>query len=560
MEKIWNFIGEKVQGASIVESILNAKGIQDEKEINEFLSDKPKKTYDPFIIKNMKEAVERIKYHIKKQNKIVIFGDYDVDGVTSTALLTEFFSHITDQIDYYIPNRFSEGYGLNKDAIKYVKEEMDGKLIITVDNGVSSYEEVEYAKEIGLDIIVTDHHNPPEKLPQCLLVNVKQDGDEYPFKELCGCGVAFKLAQALQRTLGLPKGVLTNLLDLVTLATIADIVSLTDENRTLVKYGLKIINSNRRLGLATLREVVGLKDKEISTGRIGFTLGPCFNAAGRLEDAKLGVKLLLENNRNRAIELSQTLYHLNKERQQVQEKGEEYCKALVETNYMDYDFLVVRADHVSEGVIGIVAGKIKDTYYKPTLVVTNTEEGYLKGSGRSISGIDIYEEMKKVSDLFLGFGGHEMACGFSIEEDKLDELRNRLDKRAKEIKIKDPEIFVPKIDIMIELDAGELTIDLIEEISKLEPYGMGNPRPLFAIKDIEVNGDWTKGCGENKVHLKFSGKKDGKFLNGIGFSLADKYNGLGNPSLVDLVFSPEINEYNGRVSPQMVIADIKKGL
>lgn len=557
MDKIWNYNGQRIGELSVVENILYSKGITDPEEIEEFLNDKPKKTYDPFLIMNMNEAVEKIRYHLDNNSKIIIFGDYDVDGVTSTTLLVEFFRYTTDNIDYYIPNRFSEGYGMNKDAIKYIKEKMNGNLIITVDNGVSSFSEVEYAKEIGLDIIVTDHHNPPEKLPECVLINVKQQGDEYPFKELCGCGIAFKLAQALQRTLNFPKGILSNLLDLVTLATIADIVPLIDENRTLVKYGLKTINSNKRLGLSVLRDVVGLKEKEINVGRIGFVIGPCFNAAGRIEDAKLGVKLLLEKDVEEAAKLASILFGLNKERQKIQEKGEEYCHSLVENYYMDYDFLVLRADGISEGIIGIVAGRIKDTFYKPTLVVTKSEEGYLKGSGRSIKGIDIYQELVELSDLFIGFGGHEMACGFSIEEEKLDELRERLDKRAKKIKKDSPSIFVPKIEITSELDAHELTLELIEDISKLEPYGMGNPKPLFMIKGVEVNTSWTKACGSNNEHLKFNGKKGNTFLNGIGFSLAEKYNKLKLPSSVDVAFSPEINEYNGKISPQMVIEDIR---
>jgi len=557
MEKIWNYIGQRVEGLSVVESILHAKGITEPKEIEEFLSDQPKKTYDPFIIKNMKEAVNKIKYYLDNHKKIVIFGDYDVDGVTSVALLVEFFSSITKNIDYYIPNRFSEGYGLNKDAIKYVKEEMKADLIITVDNGISSFEEVEYAKEIGVDIIVTDHHNPPEKIPQCIVVNVKQEGDNYPFKELCGCGVAFKLAQALQRTLDLPKSMLSKPLDLVALGTVADIVPLIDENRTLVKYGLKNINSNSRLGLNVLKEILGLKDKEISAGNIGYIIAPSFNAAGRLEDARLGVKLLLEKNEEEAKNLAHTLNMLNKERQKVQEEGEKYCISLVESNYMDYDFLIVRADHVSEGVIGIVAGRIKDMFYKPTLVVTKSEEGHLKGSGRSIKGINIYEEMKKVSDLFLGFGGHEMACGFSIEEEKIEELRERLDNRAKEIKRMDPNIFVPKLDIISELEATEMTTDLVEEITKLEPYGMGNPKPLFMIRDVEVNTAWTKTCGSINQHLKFNGKKGNSYLNGIGFSLAEKKKIFDEKTTVDVAFNPDINVYNGKVSVQMVIHDIK---
>ncbi|WP_432667253.1 single-stranded-DNA-specific exonuclease RecJ [Wukongibacter baidiensis] len=558
MEKVWKTICEKKEGLSIVETILSSKGITDKEDIEEFLSDKPQRTYDPFLIKNMTEAVGRIIYHLTKKNKIVIAGDYDVDGVTSTSLLLEFFGGITKNIDYYIPNRFTEGYGLNIDAIKHMKEEMKADLIITVDNGISAVKEIEYANELGLEVIVTDHHNPPEALPNCIIIDVKQEGDNYPFKELCGCGVAFKLAQAVQKTLGLPKSTLSRLLDLVTLGTICDIVPLVDENRTLIKYGLKSINANRRLGILSLRQAVGLMDKEITAGRIGFVIGPCFNAAGRLEEARHGVELLLSKDRNKANKMAQYLYNLNKERRMVQENGEKFCKELVERKYREDDFLVLRADNMSEGVIGIVAGKMKDMFYKPALVVTRSEEGHLKGSGRSISGINIYEEMKTCTDLFIGFGGHEMACGFSIEEDKLDELRDRLNFRAKRIKKTNPDIFIPKLNIMSELSPNDFTIELINEISKLEPYGMGNPRPLFIINDINVDSSKTKGCGTDGKHLKFVGKRDDINMDGIGFSLTERYRKIGEPETVSVAFSLDINEWNGNVKPQMVIEDLKK--
>lgn len=558
MEKVWKIITEKAECMTIVESILRCKGITEKEEIEEFLSDKPQKTYDPFTIKNMTEAVGRIIYHIQKGSKIIIAGDYDVDGVTATSLLLQFLSGITKNIDYYIPNRFTEGYGLNLEAIKHIKEEMKADLIITVDNGISSVNEVDYANELGVEVIITDHHNPPDKLPNCLIIDVKQEGDSYPFKELCGCGVAFKLAQAIQKTLGLPKSTISKLLDLVTLGTICDIVPLIDENRTLIKYGLKSINKNKRLGLSVLRQIVGLKDKEITSGRIGFVLGPCFNAAGRLEDAKYGVQLLLSNDINKAMKLSKYLYSLNNERKLVQEAGERHCKDIVERNYIDNDFLVVRADDISEGVIGIVAGKIKEIFYRPTLVVTKSDEGHLKGSGRSISGINIYEEMKTCSDIFIGFGGHEMACGFSIEEDKLDELRSRLDFRAKRIKKENPDIFVPKLNIMTQLSPEELTIELINDISKLEPYGMGNPKPIFMINNIEVDRNRTKGCGTKGKHLKFVGKSNNVVLNGIGFSLTERYRREGEPQSVNVAFAVDINEWNGNVKPQMIIEDFKE--
>lgn len=557
MDKIWNIMGHRGQGKSLIEDILLSKGITDPIDMKEFLNEKPQRTYDPFLIKNMLEAVKKIKDYIARENKIIIYGDYDVDGVSSTALLVEFFKGITPNIDYYIPNRFSEGYGLNKEALLCIKEEMQGDLIITVDNGISSYDEIEYAKEIGLDVIVTDHHNPPERIPECIVVNVKQQGDRYPFKELCGCGVAFKLAQALQRELNLPKKVVNHLLDLVTLGTISDLVPLVDENRTMVKYGLKAINGNKRIGLTALRKVIGLEDKEISAGRIGYTIGPCFNAAGRIEDAQIGVKLLLEKDQDSAKRLSETLHNLNSKRQKIQVDGEQYCKELVEERYFEDNFLILRADQVSEGVIGIVAGKIKEMFYKPTLVLTKSKEGYLKGSGRSITGIHIYNEMSKVSDLLLGFGGHEMACGFSVEESNLEELRERLNEQVTNIKDKNPDIFVPRINILAEIKAKELNLEFIREISKLEPYGVGNAKPLFTIKNVQINNSGTKICGKDHSHLRFSGKKDGVFLNGIGFSLAEKYQDIEESGLVDIAFCADINEYNGRISPQMRIEDIR---
>lgn len=558
MNKIWNIIGEREDDRPLVESIFLSKGITNPDEINEFLSDKPKNTYDPFLIKNMHEAVEKIIKNIQSRNKIIIFGDYDVDGVSSTALLVEFFKNLTDNIDYYIPNRFSEGYGLNKEAISYIKEEMKGNLIITVDNGISSFDEVSYAKEIGLDIIVTDHHNPPEELPQCIVLNVKQEKDIYPFKDLCGCGIAFKLAQAIQRKLNLSKDIISKLLDLTALGTIADLVPLIDENRTIVKYGLRRMNQNKRIGLEVLREIIGLKNQEINAGKIGYNIGPCFNAAGRIENARLGVQLLLEKNKDKAEEIAKNLNQLNLERQKIQKEGEKKCIELVEEEYLESDFLILQVEGLSEGVIGIIAGRMKDLYYKPTLVITKSEEGYYKGSGRSIKGINIYQEMKKVEDLFLSFGGHEMACGFSINEEKIGILRKKLDSRAKEIKLEDPDIFVPKINIVAEMKATELKVNMIKEISKLEPYGMGNPKPLFIMKDVRVNNNWTKPCGSENIHLKFSGEKDNSFLNGIGFSLAEKFYFLESPKSVDIAFEADINQYNGKIKPQMIIKDLRK--
>lgn len=558
MNKLWNIpeVGETNEDLNIVKRILKMRNIKEQDAIHEFISDKPKLTYDPFLLKNMTMIVSRIIYHLTKKNKIVIVGDYDVDGVTSTALLMEFLGGISSNVDYYIPNRFTEGYGLNIDAINHIKDVMGAELVITVDNGISAINEVAHAKDIGLEIIITDHHNPPSKLPDCLILNPKQLDDEYPCDQLCGCGVAFKLMQGLQKTLGLEKARLSKSLDLVALATICDMVPLLDENRTLVKYGLKRINNNGRLGIAALRHVVGLYNKDVTAGRIGYIIGPCFNAAGRINDAKLGVKLLLCDNKKDALNYATQLFELNKERRETQEDGEIICDNIVKRQHLEDDFLVVNGGHISEGVIGIVAGRIKDKYYRPTLVVTESdEEGVLKGSGRSISGINIYDELSACSDLFVGFGGHAMACGFSIREENLKELRSRLNFRATRLKAKSPTLFVPKINITATLMAEEFTVDTINEIAKLEPYGMGNPRPIFYMDNLVVDKANTRGCGKTKKHLKLVGNLDGTKIDGIGFSLVEKYFDLGTPNQIKIAFTLDINEYMGRVSPQIVLED-----
>ncbi len=547
----------------IISKVLSYKGITDRFDIEEFLSDSPKRTYDPYLMKNMEKVVEIISDNIKQNKNIWIYGDYDVDGITSIALLMDFLRNFTDKLSYYIPSRAEEGYGLNGDAIKDIKEQ-GADLIITVDCGSTSVKEVALAKELGMEIIVTDHHNLSEEVPDCLILNPKQNNCMYPFKSLCGCGIAFKLAQGLQRKWDAPKKYINNILDLTALATVADVVPLVDENRTIMKYGLQRINNTSRPGLKYLIEKVDLQKKEISAYQIGFVLAPYFNASGRIDDAKASVELLTTSDKNKINTLTQHLIDCNNERKSVQDQGLEICKQKVEQLYKEDLFLVVDSEDTHEGVIGIIAGRIRDIHYKPTLIVaSSSEDGVLKGSGRSIDGMDIYEEMKKCSELFIKFGGHKNACGFSIKKSNLDELRRRLNEQAKVVMDTEPEIFTKTIKVYAELRPADITEELIEDLKKLEPYGMGNEKPYFLVKQLNVadRGRHLR-MGKNQEHLKLIGYSDiyqeSKQLQAVGFGMADYYiESLGNPKVLDLVGFPNINEWQGNKYLQFLIQDMK---
>lgn len=549
----------------IVQKILIHKGITDLEEMKEFLSAKPQRTYDPFLMKNMNEVVDVVVAHIKQGKSIWIYGDYDVDGVASIAVLMDFLKRFTPHLHYYIPLRAEEGYGLNCEAIEDIKRQ-GADLIITVDCGSTSVKEVQLARDLGMEIIVTDHHNLSDTVPNCLILNPKQGDCHYPFKLLCGCGIAFKLAQGIQKRLNAPKTYLNDLLDVVALATVADVVPLFDENRTLLKYGLrKMTNNCTRLGLKGLIQALDLAGKDITTTHIGFILGPHFNASGRIDDARAGVELLLETDGKKIEVLIRHLMACNNERKTIQDKGLELCKAKVEKLYLDDLFLVVDSEGTHEGVIGIIAGKIRELHYKPTLIVTEShEEGIMKGSGRSIDGMDIYEELKKCTDLFIKFGGHKNACGFSIEEDKLELLRKRLNEQARIIKEESPEVFVKTIKVYAELRPSELTENLMEELEKIEPYGMGNEKPQFLLRQLKVeNTPQTVVMGKKQEHLKLKGVSQKWQENipvyAIGFGMADVYiKGLKCPDEVDVVGFPKVNEWNGYKNMQFMISDVKK--
>ena len=371
------------------------RGVTEESDILEFLSEKPNLTYDPFLLKDLDAGVDLLLSYVHQAKKICIYGDYDADGVTSISLMLQILSHLTDDLIYYIPSRFEEGYGLNKEALRSIRQQ-GAELVVTVDCGSVSYDEIEYGKSIGMDFIVTDHHNINDTPADCILINPKQPDCTYPFKHLSGCGVAFKLAQGIQRKAGLPKSVLTDVLDLVAIATIGDIVPLIDENRTLTKYGMGIISSKRRPGLKALMMETGLAQCKIKSESIAYIIVPHLNAAGRLLDAKVGVELLTATDEEKIKSCVSKLTESNLERRRIQEEAFVFCKEIIERDWKEDLFYIIDASGIHEGIAGIVAGKIKDEYSRPTIVVTpSCDTGYVKGSGRSINGLNLYELLKK---------------------------------------------------------------------------------------------------------------------------------------------------------------------
>ncbi len=483
----------------VILKILEKRGISSNDEIEEFLSDKPQKTYNPFLLLNMKEGVDLILSSISEDKNICIYGDYDADGITSTTIMLHVLSCLTKKISYYIPSRFEEGYGLNMEAIRHIREN-GADLIITVDCGSVSYEEVEYAKSIGMDIIVTDHHTITDTKADCILINPKQKQCKYPFKDLAGCGVAFKLCQGLVQQAGLPKKLLTEVLDLVGIGTIGDIVPLIDENRTLAKFGLRSVNLGLRPGLDSLIEGIALDKGLIRSEDVAYKIVPHLNASGRMVDAKIAVELLKAKEQKDVENGVKQLIQQNSMRKSIQENTYKECVDIASQFHKGDNFLVVLAEDAHEGIAGIVAGKIKDYYHKPTILVTPSGE-YYKGTGRSIEGINLYNLLKNHEDLFIKFGGHEAACGFTMEKAHLEELRDLLNKDVGCMLENDPLLLTKKHFFDVEVDMDSLTYELADQLELLAPYGCKNPRPIFKIKDVNIVD--VKYMGTEQQHARF---------------------------------------------------------
>lgn len=529
--------------------LLNKRGIESEEEITEFLSDRPQKMHDPFLLPDMEEGVDLLLSAIENDETICIYGDYDCDGVTSTVILYEVLRKLTRRLNCYIPSRFGEGYGLNKPAIKKIRDK-GADMIVTVDCGSVSADEVEYAKSLGMKILVTDHHTIADVQADCLLINPRKPGSQYPFPGLAGCGVAWKLAQAIVQSVGLDRRILTSLLDLVALGTVADIMPLTDENRTLVKYGLRMIRTSRRKNLAVLIREIGMEPSEITSERIAFGIAPHINSAGRIRHAYIALKLLLSKDEPQAKRYADELVECNRIRKTEQERVFETCRDIIDRKYADYDFLAVDLDQANEGITGIAAGKLKELYYKPIVILARLEDGRYKGTGRSIEGVDLYSMLNREREYFDSFGGHAAACGFTLKAGCVEKLRTDLNAQARKLRAEDPDLFVPKVEADLKLSAEDISMDLEEQFELLEPCGKDNEKPVVAFRAWTEN---TARMGNQGQYLRFwADPGDGRRIGCVSFRDVDQIEShVAGGGPVELTGNLQKNEFNGRVSLQM---------
>ena len=493
-----------------VAELMIKKGIYSKDDIELFFNGSLKSLRNPFDIKDMEKAAERIAKAVMNHESIFIYGDYDVDGVTATALMYIFLMQCGANVSYYIPNRLEEGYGLNKDAINEIHHR-GADLIITVDCGISAIEEVLLAKELGMDIIITDHHQPSKELPVAAdaIINPMREDDLYPNKTLAGVGVAFKVVMALRFTLrkhnffqnDAPN--IRNLLDIVTLGTIADVMPLVDENRIFVRHGLELMSGdNVRIGIDELKKVIDSLStvQKMKTSNIGFQIAPRINAMGRMASSDKSLKLLVTQNRNEARQLAIELDNENKYRQMIERDILQQTFDIIETNrYADNEGgIVVASEGWHPGVIGIVASRVVDKYFRPTIILTD-DNGVYKGSARSIPGFHLYDGLSSLSDLLLSFGGHKYAAGVKIAKENLEEFRERFNKIV--IENLNKEDFIPEINIDAEIDSKDITDEIMQYLEKLEPYGQGNKEPVFYMKKVSKY-QYETFVGKEQNHLK----------------------------------------------------------
>lgn len=537
----------------IILKIIRSRGIGEDM-IEEFFSPRPQLAYDPFLLSDMKAGVDLLLDAIDSGRKIVIYGDYDVDGITSTSLMMKVIGSLTDNVDYYIPSRLDEGYGLHMEAIDRIHDE-GGELIVTVDCGAVSREETEYAHSLGIDTLVTDHHNVSGVRAMGTLINPKLEEDGYPFKGLAGVGVAYKLALAIARTRPVPKSVMAEVLELVTVGTIADIMPMLDENRTIVKCGLRSIHLGcRNRGLRRLIDLSGLDYRTLRASDISFGIAPKINASGRLGDASVGVRLFLAETDEEADECCRILIEANQERRRLQDDAFEKGLDMLGDELEKGDFVTVEINDSHEGVLGIVAGKLREKVNRPVVIISRNNDTY-KGTGRSIKSVDLFRMLDKYRDEFISFGGHSAACGFTIAADKADSLRAKLNDDIARLYDKDASIFDLDYNYDADVTTGELDLELAEAVTWLEPCGRDNETPVFAVKNAEING-WRYLKGENRM-ARFSISTDGeKSVDCLLFHDAqetyDSVFGGTSSARADILGTVEINRWREEERVQII--------
>lgn len=509
--------------------------------------------HDPFLMDGMHIAVERLLQAREQKEKILVYGDYDVDGTNGASMLHMFFKEIGCESSYYIPDRLTEGYGISQAGVEFAKKE-GFTLLVAIDCGITALAQVAYARQIGVEVIICDHHEPAEEIPNAVAVlDALKPNCRYPFKSLCGTGVGYKFIQAIARTLG-QESIVEKYVDFVALATTADIVPLVDENRIFVRLGLERINTNTRPGIRALLEGAGLKIGQITTGQIVFALAPRINAVGRLGDAKRAVELLISEDYHSSIEFARVLEQENLNRRKIDENVFEEAKSLVDEYFQKYGdgAIVMHQEQWHPGVVGIVASRMVERYYRPAVMMT-TVEGVAKGSARSISGVNIHQALKAVEDKLLQFGGHKYAAGVSVDLDRIDEFRDAFNAVIKEML--NDELLTPEIHIDSEIDLAELTPKYLRVLKQFAPFGPQNMRPTFLAKQVEVIG-LPRIVG--KDHLRFKVKKNGITFDCIGFGLGGMMEKVkANQKSLDVVFTIDENDFTGVAMTQLKIKDLK---
>ena len=545
VEKIENEYGI----SNLLAKILVNKKLIKKEDIDLFLKPTRHDFHNPYLMPDMALAVDRIIKAINNKEKILIYGDYDVDGITSITVVKNFLLERGANVTQYIPNRLNEGYGLNKDAIKKISDDAVN-LIITVDCGISGIEEVDYANSLGLEIIVTDHHEVGEVLPNAIaVVDAKRKDSTYPFRELAGVGVGFKLIQAIAQRLELEEKEYLKYLDIVCIGTISDIVPLVDENRVIAKLGLKLVEVTKNVGLKALLEASGYK--KIDSFTVSFGLAPRINACGRMGKEKEALNLFLTQDENEAKKIALRLNEYNKERQDIEKRIYEDAVNKIEKSEKNKQVLVLGSENWHHGVIGIVASKITDLYFKPSILIC-FEEDEGKGSGRSIPGFDLYESLTNCSENLEKFGGHSMAVGVTLKKENFEKFKEEFEKYAQNSNICD---IIPIIKIDEEITLEDINIKAVEELNMLEPFGEANKMPLFMYKNLKIHSIRTLSEGK---HIKLTLKDNNFYIDSIGFNLghlAEEYQ-IGDK--VDVVGSLEINRFNGRESVQINLKDLRK--
>jgi len=555
----FNGLAMRLGVSPVAVRIMRNRGLLDEREMRKYLYGTLDDLYDPRQMKGMETAAGIIEKKLIEGKKIRIIGDYDIDGVCSTYILLKGFRRAAGngQIDYEIPDRIRDGYGINESIIRQAAE--DGiDTLVTCDNGIAALKEISIAKQLGMTVVVTDHHEVPVDAygqilpPADAVVDPKQDGETYPYHEICGAVVAWKLINVIYEDLGIPEHEWMELLEFAAIATVGDVMKLQDENRLIVKYGLKKIGSTKNTGLRMLVEKNNLDINNLSAYHIGFVIGPCLNAGGRLKSAKVALRMLLEQDPDRVSGLADELKELNDVRKDMTAKGETEAIEQVERFYMSDKVLVVFLPECHESLAGIIAGRLREHFHKPSFVLTRGEQS-AKGSGRSIEAYHMYQGLCEVSDLLVKFGGHPMAAGLSIEESDIDEFRRRLNENAKLTE----DDFVPQIWIDVPMPFEYVNEKIVDELKGLEPFGQGNEKPLFAQKSLTIRNVRVLGKNRNVVKMNLV-TNTGHPFDGLLFTDGDRFlEEQTGQNTIDMIYYPDVNEYNGTRTLQAIIKNYK---